>query len=337
MTESTSAAFRNKIALNRFIKSHDGASTGDMVEAINIKLNLSVLADNESHHHRLYAGRMLLELRTRVEAEGEDWWTWQKGKFDRSRKDMEKLMRMARADEPEMAAQAEREETRSRMARLRNGAHVRSMDGEAGVLPKPKPVIADLDEDEADDDEDQMRPAELAKGALMALELRVEMAKEMGQGCLVVMPRIKKAKLKAELTNINATLVAWRAVAELAAEEANEPPVDPAGLLSKTALERLEAFKRQYKKKLDAEFVWRVRSDLKRRVDELVMPSLRARGRCGPGAQGTQGRIQAGGVQRDPALCSSRHAADHRAEERSVPAAAREPARAAIREGRAAS
>jgi hypothetical protein len=43
---------------------------------------------------------MLLELRTRVDAEGGDWWKWQIGKFDRSRKDMEKLMRMASADEP---------------------------------------------------------------------------------------------------------------------------------------------------------------------------------------------------------------------------------------------
>jgi hypothetical protein len=127
MIEGNPAVFRNKTDLKKFVRCHDGASDGDLVEAINLKLNLAVFADNEGHHHRLDAGRLLLELRTRVEAEGGDWWKWQIGKFDRSRKDMEKLMRLASAEEPDAAVQAEREGTRARMRRLRgNGAHVRS-------------------------------------------------------------------------------------------------------------------------------------------------------------------------------------------------------------------
>lgn len=55
-----------------------------------------------------------------------------------------------------------------------------------------------------------------------------------------------------------------------------EPEIRPEDL-SISARQKLEAAMRQYQNKLDAEFDWRVRSDIKRRVDELVMPSLRER------------------------------------------------------------
>jgi hypothetical protein len=100
---SNGVVFRNKTDLKKFVRHHDGAADGDLVAAINLKLNLSVLANNEGHHHRLDAGRMLLELRQRVEAEGGDWWKWQRGKFGHSRKDIEKLMPLARANNPEAA------------------------------------------------------------------------------------------------------------------------------------------------------------------------------------------------------------------------------------------
>lgn len=128
LVEGNAAGFRNKTELAKFVRSHDGASIADLIKAISIKLVLAMLANNEAHHHRLDAGRMLLELRTRVEADGGDWWKWQEGQFDRSRKDMEKLLRMASADEPEVAAQTERVEAQLRMKRVRaNGANVRSM------------------------------------------------------------------------------------------------------------------------------------------------------------------------------------------------------------------
>src|SRR5262245_47062099 len=100
--------FRNKSALNKFVKNHAGASPDALVKAINITLNLAVGADNELQHHRLEAGRMLKELRERVEADGHDWWKWQVGKFDRSRKDIEKLIRLANAEDPDVAIEDER-------------------------------------------------------------------------------------------------------------------------------------------------------------------------------------------------------------------------------------
>src|SRR4051812_4066256 len=129
MPDTRSAGFRNKTALNKFIKSHEGAPLADLVKAVHIKLNLAMFADNSAHHHRLDAGRMLVELRTRVEAEGHDWWKWQDGKFGRSRKGMEKLMRMARADEPEAAIEEHRakDARQHRTARAaRDGADVGS-------------------------------------------------------------------------------------------------------------------------------------------------------------------------------------------------------------------
>ena len=50
------------------------------------------------NRHRLAAGQQLLALRKRIEA-GEcgdvGWWQWYEANVDRSRKDAEKLMRMA--------------------------------------------------------------------------------------------------------------------------------------------------------------------------------------------------------------------------------------------------
>jgi hypothetical protein len=90
---------RNKRDFNRIIAHYETASFQDIVKAINICLNLDLLATREAINHRLAAGCMLLELRTRVEAGGYDWWKWQDGKFGRTREDIEKLMRLARADD----------------------------------------------------------------------------------------------------------------------------------------------------------------------------------------------------------------------------------------------
>ena len=95
----------------------------------------------QTNQHWLDAGRMLLELRNRVEAEGEDRWVWQKGKFRRSRKDMEKLMRMARADDPEAAFEEEKASNAAQHRKRCSGAEVRSKqptDVER-ILPLPPP------------------------------------------------------------------------------------------------------------------------------------------------------------------------------------------------------
>jgi len=50
-----------------------------------------------------------------------------------------------------------------------------------------------------------------------------------------------------------------------------EPVIDPA-TLSMTAQQRLEAAIRAHTRKLDAEFAWRVQADIKRLIDEMVLP-----------------------------------------------------------------
>jgi hypothetical protein len=82
--------------------------------------------------NREAAGQKLLELRHRVEA-GEagkiGWWDWYEANIGRSRKDGEKLMRLAAAENPELAFEEERakDRDRKRIARSR-GADVRSIE-----------------------------------------------------------------------------------------------------------------------------------------------------------------------------------------------------------------
>lgn len=116
---------RNEADLRKFVKHHANATSDQMVKAINISTRLASSCDANAGGHRLNAGRLMLELRASIETQGEDWWVWQKGRFDRSRKDMEKLMRQARADDPEEAFEEERAETKARMKKVRNadGAH----------------------------------------------------------------------------------------------------------------------------------------------------------------------------------------------------------------------
>lgn len=62
--------------------------------------------------HRLAAGQKLVELRRRIEegeaGEGVNWWEWYATQFTRSRGDAEKLMKMARSDDPDAAEEQAR-------------------------------------------------------------------------------------------------------------------------------------------------------------------------------------------------------------------------------------
>lgn len=95
---------RNERDLKRFVNDHDGASPLDLVKAINIALELENNSEIAGQHHRLDAGRMLLKCKEKIEADGENWSKWQKGKFDRSPADLRKLMAMASAADPQQAA-----------------------------------------------------------------------------------------------------------------------------------------------------------------------------------------------------------------------------------------
>ena len=93
--------------------------------------------------HRLAAGQKLVELRTLVEANGDDWWKWwdaNQGRFLllHSRKDCEKLIKLASDDNPELAFEQERERVRVAVARHRE----RKAAAEVTVTSEAAAVVA---------------------------------------------------------------------------------------------------------------------------------------------------------------------------------------------------
>lgn len=79
-------------------------------------------AETTCAKHQLQAGLRLIELRARVEQDGGNWWAFFDDKFTgyiKSRSYAEKLMRWARADDPDGAIDAENSKARERMRRLR--------------------------------------------------------------------------------------------------------------------------------------------------------------------------------------------------------------------------
>jgi hypothetical protein len=93
-------------------------SIEDALRAIHAKFAEAERHDSKANDARLAAGRMLIALRKRIES-GEvgevGWWNWYESNFTRSRKDAEKVMRLASAEDPEAAVEAERAATRKRM------------------------------------------------------------------------------------------------------------------------------------------------------------------------------------------------------------------------------
>jgi hypothetical protein len=89
----------------------------DDAKQINVRLK-------KAEDYRVEAGRMLLKLRPKVEAAGVGWEAWCKVNIDRSYRDVQKVMALAKAPDPEAAGEQERERNRiaSRESRERKGA-----------------------------------------------------------------------------------------------------------------------------------------------------------------------------------------------------------------------
>jgi hypothetical protein len=121
---------------------------------------------------RLEVGNMLLELRQRVEA-GEvgdiaavDWWGWYEDNFRRSRRDAERLMEIASADDPQAAleqrraydaAQSQAYRDRKKQAQIAPTDVSRSLDPEPAEPPPPlaqapKPSVRRFPEADTDDE-----------------------------------------------------------------------------------------------------------------------------------------------------------------------------------------
>ena len=99
---------------------------------------------------RISAGKQLVELKVRIDAgeagKGVKWWAWYAENFkNRTRRDASKVMALARADDPEAAAEEERTKNHEAVA-----AHRERKDEERGMsYGKTEPEPAWTEEDYA--------------------------------------------------------------------------------------------------------------------------------------------------------------------------------------------
>lgn len=81
------------------------------------------------------------------------------------------------------------------------------------------------DADHSKPDED-MTPAEDAKSALTAFQIRVDQSATMAKSCLAVLPRIKQSKLNKIAAGISTTLAAWTEVNEMVQQQLAKKETD---------------------------------------------------------------------------------------------------------------
>jgi len=95
-------------------------------------------------NRRIAVGLKLIEARVRVDASGMAWQEWCAANIFRSQGDIRKVMKIAGADDPEAAAEAERASTRERVAaeRARVQADVRAAAQQELEQAKPDPLPA---------------------------------------------------------------------------------------------------------------------------------------------------------------------------------------------------
>jgi len=97
---------------------------------ISIKFAKVDNAHSKARSLRVEIGFELIDLKRRVDAgeaakvgEPEEFWAWIKMRVNRSVQDMRKCIALAKAKDPEAAAEQEREGTRERMKEYRQRAH----------------------------------------------------------------------------------------------------------------------------------------------------------------------------------------------------------------------
>jgi hypothetical protein len=97
-------------------------SIDDLVFRAHKQFETVVSTQSKFFNARIECGRTLLELRQRIEA-GEAgniaWWAWYGEKFARSRRDAERVMDLASAENPVAAYEQEKAETRERVRAVR--------------------------------------------------------------------------------------------------------------------------------------------------------------------------------------------------------------------------
>jgi len=112
-------------------------------------------AMDKAKQHRISTGMRLIEARQRVEAgeagEGVGWIEWCRANVKRSIRDIQRVMRIARAEDTEAAVEAEKAANREAQAAKR------ARDAEATDVSRMEddPQLIDETPDELEDDEDQ--------------------------------------------------------------------------------------------------------------------------------------------------------------------------------------
>lgn len=124
-----------------------------LVKEIRLHLYDAKGAKAKLEKHRLVAGQKLLELRSRIEAgeagEGVSWWEWfETADIGRGRKDAEKLMRLAKADDPEAAYEEDKKRVREAVKQGRDGVYVNSKDAEYDIVSHAMNLVAKMSEEE---------------------------------------------------------------------------------------------------------------------------------------------------------------------------------------------
>lgn len=222
----TTKGIANERELRRFVAdrgSHKSAPIKVLTQAIRISLELADGANIKAHHYRLDAGRMFVALRERIERSGKNFWEWRKQHFaDRSRRDIEKLIAMAKSEDPEEAAFAARERDRQYQARHRAKTSAKST---AADISR-KMVPPDDEEEEDSIDEMDHDTAETPHNYFVAFLIRADQARVMALDCkkLFGYRRIKKAKYKRLLAASARAAREWTEVERLLSDEISAAP-----------------------------------------------------------------------------------------------------------------
>jgi hypothetical protein len=85
-----------------------------LVTEVHKQFSAATEGTKKADRARLRAGKLLLELRDRIEAgeagEGVNWWKWYGDNIARSKRDARRVMKLAAAADPEAAHEHEKEE-----------------------------------------------------------------------------------------------------------------------------------------------------------------------------------------------------------------------------------
>jgi len=96
-------------------------SLAQVVKRIEVSFDKIKQYSEKTNQYRISVGKQLVELQARIEAgeagKGIKWWAWYAANFrNRTRRDAQRVMALARSDDPGAAAEEERAKNRAAVA-----------------------------------------------------------------------------------------------------------------------------------------------------------------------------------------------------------------------------